>query len=66
MPKIVNGRELPYMLEVVRHKANISVTNWTEDNDMDANGAVAVVGDTLGTLIKRLQDAGIMQGTVAA
>jgi hypothetical protein len=40
------------------------VTNWTEDFDMDANGAVAVVADTLGTLIKVLAEKGIIAATV--
>lgn len=42
------------------------VTNWTEDYDMDANGAVAVVADTLGTLIKVLAEKGIISATVSS
>lgn len=42
------------------------VTNWTEDYDMDANGTVAVVADTLGTLIKVLSEKGIISATVSA
>jgi len=42
------------------------VTNWTEDYDMDADGAVAVVADTLGTLIKVLAEKGIISASVSA
>jgi len=42
------------------------VTNWTEDFDMDADGAVAVVADTLGTLIKVLAEKGIISASVSA
>ena len=40
------------------------VTNWTEDYDMDADGLVAVVADTLGTLIKVLAEKGIISASV--
>jgi len=43
------------------------VTDWTEDYaldcDTDADNAIA---DTLGTLIKELQEKGIIHGTVSA
>ena len=41
-----------------------TVTNFVEDFDMDANGAIAVVADTLATLIRSLQRKGIIKGTV--
>ena len=66
MSLIINGRELPYHLEVLYKTTDISFTNWTEDNDLDCNGADAVLGDTIGTIGKRLQDAGLIQGTTAA
>jgi len=42
-----------------------TVTNRTTDRDIDANGAVAVIGDGLATLIEDLIAQGILEGTVA-
>ena len=42
-----------------------TLINWTEDYDLDCNGAVDVVADTLGTLIRELIRQGILKGTVA-
>ena len=41
-------------------------TNWTNDPTVDCNGAVAVVGDGLGTVVNELIQLGIIQGSVAA
>ena len=42
-----------------------TITNHTEDYDMDCDGLVGVVADTLGTLIKTLIQKGLINGTVA-
>lgn len=42
-----------------------TVTNHTADKTIDADGAVAVIGDGLGSLIAELIDLGIIQGTVS-
>lgn len=39
-------------------------TNFTEDFDMDCNGAVAVVADTLATLIRELARQGIINADI--
>lgn len=41
-----------------------SVTNRVTDRTIDCNGAVAVIGDGLGTLIEDLIAMGILSGTV--
>lgn len=45
--------------------ASFTMTNRTEDFDIDCNAAVAVIGDGLGTLVETLQDMGILGGTTA-
>jgi hypothetical protein len=42
-----------------------AVTNHTEDRTIDCDGAVGVIGDGLGSLIKELIRKGIIDGTVA-
>ena len=43
-----------------------TITNWTEDLDMDCDGSAdAVIADVLGTLINELQKKGILTGTTA-
>ena len=43
------------------------VTNWTEDLTLDATETTAAnIAASLGTLIKELQDQGIVAGTTAA
>jgi len=42
-----------------------TVTNRTEDRTIDANGAVAEIGDGLATLIEDLIAAGILKGSVS-
>lgn len=42
-----------------------TVTNRTTDRTIDANGAVAVIGDGLATLIEDLIEAGIISGSVS-
>jgi len=45
----------------------ISVTNWTNDVAMDCDTAAAAeIADVLGTVIKQLQEQGILNGGVAA
>lgn len=46
-------------------KAAFTLINWTEDYDLDCNGNVDVVADTLGTLIRELIRQGIIKGSVA-
>ena len=41
-------------------------TNWTSDPSIDCNGAVAVVGDGLGTIVDELIKVGVLSGTVSA
>jgi len=43
-----------------------TVTNATEDRTIDANGAVAEIGDGLATLINDLIAQGILKGTVSS
>lgn len=44
-----------------------TVTNWTNDVALDCNAAAdAEICDVLGTLIKQLQEQGIINGSVAA
>ena len=44
-----------------------TITNWVEDLSMDCNtGTLGVVADTLGTLIKILDEKGIISATVTA
>ena len=43
-----------------------TVTNATEDRTIDANAAVAVIGDGLATLIQDLISQGILKGTVSS
>lgn len=47
-----------------------TVTNWTEDLtfdcDVSVSGSVAVIADTLGTLINELQKTGVIKGTTSA
>ena len=43
-----------------------TVTNATEDRTIDANAAVAVIGDGLATLIQDLIAQGILKGTVSS
>ena len=40
-------------------------TNFTEDFDMDCNGTVEVVGDTLATLIRELARQGIINADIS-
>jgi hypothetical protein len=54
-----------YGTEPVSRPAAYTVTNYTEDRTIDANGAVAVIGDGLATVIKDLIALGILQGTVS-
>lgn len=49
----------------------VIVTNYVEDLTLDCNaiqlsGSVCVVADVLGTVIKSLQEQGILEGTTAA
>lgn len=44
---------------------DFTITNRTEDTTISCNGAVAEIGDGLGTLIENLQTAGIIGGTTA-
>ena len=53
------------LVQGVRIGADWTITNHTEDYDIDCNGTVAVIGDGLGTLIRDLQRAGILGGTTA-
>lgn len=41
----------------------INVTDWTNDSALDCDTDDADLGDTLGTAIKGLQDAGIISGS---
>jgi len=43
-----------------------TVTNATEDRSIDANAAVAVIGDGLATLIQDLIAQGILKGSVSS
>ena len=46
--------------------SNFSITNWTEDYDMDCDASAdAVISDVLGTLINELIRRGVIEGTVA-
>ena len=46
---------------------SFTVTNWTNAVSLDCNGgAIATTDDVLGTLIKTLQEQGILKGSVAA
>ena len=46
---------------------SFTVTNWTNDVALDCNtGADAEICDVLGTLIKTLQEQGILKGSVSA
>lgn len=50
---------------------SFAVTNWTSDVALDCDavqlsGAVGVTADVLGTLIKTLQEQGIVRGTTSA
>lgn len=47
-------------------ETGFAFTNWTNDPTVDCNGAVAVVGDGLGTLVNELIKLGILNGSVAA
>ena len=48
-------------------QATFEVTNWTEDLDMDCDAtADAAICDVLGTLIKELIEAGVIQGSVSS
>jgi len=49
----------------VTSTSTFSVTNFTEDFDMDCNGLVAVVADTLATLIRELGRKGIINADIA-
>jgi len=42
-----------------------TVTSFVEDFDMDANGLVAVVADTLATLIRELARQGIINADIS-
>ena len=45
---------------------SFAVTNWTEDVAMDCDAAAdAEICDVLGTLIKELIEAGVIQGSVS-
>lgn len=44
---------------------SFTIINRTEDLDIDCDGAVAVIGDGLGTLIEELQARGVLGGTTA-
>ena len=48
------------------NETTFAFTNWTNDPTVDCNGAVAVVGDGLGTVVNELIQLGIIQGSVAA
>lgn len=44
-----------------------TVTNWTEDLDMDCdNSADAAIADVLGTLINELIKKGVIDGSVSS
>ena len=46
---------------------SFTVTNWTNAVALNCNGgAIATTDDVLGTLIKTLQEQGILKGTIAA
>ena len=46
---------------------SFAITNWTEDVALDCNSTSdAELADVLGTLVKALQDAGIIAGSTAA
>jgi hypothetical protein len=61
-----SGREVSEEVYTLLTSGDFTITNWTEDKDVDANGAVAVVGDGFGTLIKEMQEAGMLGGSVSA
>ena len=42
-----------------------AVTDFTEDFSISCNGAIAVIGDGLGTLIRELIKKGVIDGTVS-
>lgn len=46
---------------------SFTITNWTEDLDMDCNASAdAVICDVLGTLINELIKKGVIEGSVSA
>lgn len=48
-------------------QATFTITNWTEGLSLDCDGgAIATTDDVLGTLIKELIEAGVIQGSVSA
>ena len=66
---VVNGEEVARITSagVVPNPAIVqtwTVINYTEDRTIDADAAVAVIGDGLATLIKDLIAQGILAGTV--
>lgn len=65
MSKIINGREVPTPFDTLRKQAEFTITNITEDFDVDADGAVAVIGDGFATLVRELQEVGLLGGTTS-
>lgn len=61
-----NTALIKMQLPRVKNTTAWAIINFVEDYDIDANAAVAVIADGLGTLIRDLQDQGIVSGSVTA
>lgn len=61
-----NTALIKMQLPRIKNTTAWSITNFVEDYTLDANGAVAVVADAFGTLIRDLEDQGIVSGSVTA